>query len=97
VTRAKVLEYQLDQLTRMVEDVLGRDWANHVDGQKLKGEFDALRVRLNTHDIVDEWIARVKERPIQLSGPIFNVEAARSRSTAGRVQLQLKVRCAFLI
>ena len=90
VTRAKILEYQLDQLVRMVEDVLGREWQNHVDGQKLKSEFDGLRVRLNTSDLVEDWLMRVKERPLQVTGPIFSVESSRTRQ-AGRTQLQLRV------
>lgn len=40
---------------KRVEDVLGKGWENHVEGQKLKADADSFRVKLNTQGIFDDW------------------------------------------
>lgn len=42
-----------------VEAVLGKDWAQHVDGQKLKQDGDSFKVKLNTIDLFEEWCRKV--------------------------------------
>ena len=44
---------------RRVEDVLGRGWENHVEGQKLKSDGDSFRMKLNTQEIFDDWARKV--------------------------------------
>ena len=33
---------------KRVEDVLGKGWENHVEGQKLKADGDSFRMKLST-------------------------------------------------
>jgi len=43
-----------------VEDVLGRGWENHVDGQKLKADADSFRLKLNTQELFEDWSKKVR-------------------------------------
>ena len=56
---AKQIERQLTAFMRRVEDVLGKGWESHVEGQKLKADGDSFRVKLNTQDIFDDWARKV--------------------------------------
>ena len=44
-----------------VEDVLGKGWENHVEGQKLKNDGDSFRLKLNTQELFDDWARKVGE------------------------------------
>jgi len=46
-------------LMSRVEAVLGKDWAQHVEGQKLKQDGDSFKVKLNTSDLFDDWCRKV--------------------------------------
>lgn len=48
---------------KRVEDVLGKGWENHVEGQKLKADADSFRLKLNTQSIFDDWSKMVRCRP----------------------------------
>ncbi|RWS14208.1 Dynein heavy chain: cytoplasmic-like protein [Dinothrombium tinctorium] len=85
---AKQIERQLFVYMRRVEDVLGKGWENHVEGQKLKADADSFRVKLNTQAIFDEWARNVQQRQLNVSGRIFNIEGVRKAK--GNV-LRLKV------
>lgn len=52
---AKQIDRQLSVYMKRVEDVLGKGWENHVEGQKLKADADSFRAKLNTQPIFDEW------------------------------------------
>lgn len=56
---AKQIDRQLTAYMRRVEDVLGKGWESHVEGQKLKGDGDSFRLKLNTQDIFDDWARKV--------------------------------------
>ena len=47
---------------RRVEDVLGKGWENHVEGQKLKADGDSFKMKLNTQELFDEWTRKVGQR-----------------------------------
>ena len=70
-----LLPFQIDrQLTaymKRVEDVLGRGWENHVEGQKLKADGDSFRAKLNTQEIFDDWARKVQQRNLGVSGKPF--------------------------
>lgn len=53
------IERQLNAYMRRVEDVLGKGWENHVDGQKLKADGDSFKMKLNTQELFDEWTRKV--------------------------------------
>ena len=57
---ARAIERQLNALMRRVEDVLGKEWATHVEGQKLKNDGDSFRMKLNTQELFDDWTRKVR-------------------------------------
>lgn len=87
---AKQIDRQLTAYMRRVEDVLGKGWANHVEGQKLKADGDSFRAKLNTQEIFDDWARKVQQRNLGVSGRIFAIENIRARSGRGN-QFKLKV------
>lgn len=56
---ARQIERQLNTYTHRVEDVLGKGWESHVDGQKLKADGDSFRLKLNTQPLFDDWVNKV--------------------------------------
>ena len=87
---AKQIDRQLTAHMRRVEDVLGKGWANHVEGQKLKAHSDSFQAKLNTQEIRDDWVRKVQQRNFGVSGRIFAIENIRARSGHG-IQIKLKV------
>ncbi|XP_007951321.1 cytoplasmic dynein 1 heavy chain 1 [Orycteropus afer afer] len=87
---AKQIDRQLTAYMKRVEDVLGKGWENHVEGQKLKQDGDSFRMKLNTQEIFDDWARKVQQRNLGVSGRIFTIESARVRGRTGNV-LKLKV------
>ena len=49
---------------RRVEDVLGKGWENHVEGQRLKADGDSFRQKLNTQELFDDWSRKVGNTPV---------------------------------
>ncbi|XP_046751875.1 dynein heavy chain, cytoplasmic isoform X5 [Diprion similis] len=86
----KQIDYQLTMYLKRVEDVLGKGWENHIEGQKLKADGDSFRMKLSTQDIFDDWARKVQQRNIGVTGRIFTIDSVRSRSGRGNV-LKLKV------
>ncbi|XP_078516318.1 cytoplasmic dynein 1 heavy chain 1 [Lissotriton helveticus] len=87
---AKQIDRQLTAYMKRVEDVLGKGWENHVEGQKLKQDGDSFRMKLNTQEIFDDWARKVQQRNLGVSGRIFAIESTRTRGRTGNV-LKLKV------
>lgn len=87
---ARQIERQLSVYMKRVEDVLGKGWENHIDGQKLKADADSFRMKLNTQTIFDEWTRSVQNKQLCVSGRIFTVEQVRRRTGKGN-HLKLKV------
>ncbi|XP_042240101.1 dynein heavy chain, cytoplasmic-like isoform X4 [Homarus americanus] len=87
---AKQIDRQLTAYMRRVEDVLGKGWESHVEGQKLKGDGDSFRLKLNTQDIFDDWARKVQQRNLGVSGRIFAIEMHRSKTGKGN-ECKLKV------
>ncbi|PIK60017.1 putative cytoplasmic dynein 1 heavy chain 1 [Apostichopus japonicus] len=83
---AKQIDRQLAAYMKRVEDVLGKGWENHVEGQKLKSDGDSFRAKLSTQELFDDW-----SRKFGVSGPIFSIEAQKARSGARTNVLKLKV------
>lgn len=59
---------------RRVEDVLGKGWENHVEGQRLKADGDSFRQKLNTQELFDDWSRKVGSLHVNLVkfGLFFN-------------------------
>ena len=103
------IDRQLTAYMRRVEDVLGKGWANHVEGQKLKADGDSFRAKLNTQvlllisplislnqEIFGDWARKVQQRNLGVSGRIFAIENIRARSGRGN-QYKLKVGAPHLL
>jgi dynein heavy chain 1 len=60
---------------RRVEDILGKGWENHVEGQKLKADGDSFRLKLNTQEVFEDWVAKVTQKQLGVSGRIFGIES----------------------
>ncbi len=76
---------------RRVEDVLGKGWENHVEGQKLKADGDSFRLKLNTQELFEDWSKKVQTKNLGVSGRIFAIESTRSRVAGKGNVLRLKV------
>ncbi|XP_077296363.1 dynein heavy chain, cytoplasmic isoform X2 [Arctopsyche grandis] len=88
---AKQIDHQLTTYLKRVEDVLGKGWENHIEGQKLKADGDSFRLKLNTQEVFDDWARKVQQRNLGVSGRIFAIESVRARSGRGGNVLKLKV------
>ncbi|KAG9617016.1 dynein heavy chain, partial [Aureobasidium melanogenum] len=56
IIRTRQIERQLNAYMSKVEDVLGKDWALHVEGQKLQTESNMFRKKLDVKPVFDEWL-----------------------------------------
>ena len=74
---ARQIERKLSVYMKRVEDILGKGWENHIEGQKLKSDADSFRMKLNTQAIFDEWTRNVQQRQLNVSGKIFAIESTR--------------------
>uniref|UniRef100_A0A336KP21 Dynein heavy chain, cytoplasmic n=1 Tax=Culicoides sonorensis TaxID=179676 RepID=A0A336KP21_CULSO len=90
---ARQIDNQLTMYLKRVEDVLGKGWETHIDGQKLKADGDSFRAKLSTIEVFTEWARKVQERNLGINGRIFLIESVRSRTGRGNV---LKLRVNFL-
>ncbi|KAL8952356.1 MAG: hypothetical protein Q9222_001736 [Ikaeria aurantiellina] len=82
---ARQIEKQLKAYMRKVEDVLGTDWALHVEGQKLQAETSMFRKKLDTRPIFDSWLHDVTKRKIVINGRLFGI--ARNRAMGNTLDL----------
>ncbi|XP_026482181.1 dynein heavy chain, cytoplasmic isoform X8 [Ctenocephalides felis] len=87
---AKQIDHQLTMYLRRVEDVLGKGWETHIDGQKLKADGDSFRLKLSTQEVFDDWARNVQQRNLGVTGRLFAIESTRSRTGRANV-LKLKV------
>ncbi|CAJ0587193.1 unnamed protein product, partial [Mesorhabditis spiculigera] len=84
----KNIENKLNDSMKKVEDVLGKGWEGHVDGQQLKKESDMFRQRLNIQPMYDDWVKCTKEKNLSASGKLLTID---KRNQEGKPVLQLKV------
>ena len=79
---ARQIESQLDSYVHKVEDILGRDWHVHTEGQKLEAETSMFRKKLDTRPVYESWYQDVVRRNISISGRLFNIEKVRASGNA---------------
>ncbi|KAI9886106.1 MAG: Dynein heavy chain, cytoplasmic [Watsoniomyces obsoletus] len=83
----KQIERQLDGYLKKMENVLGDGWANHSEGEKLYGESQMFRKKLDSRPIFDAWLQDVNRRNVAITGPLFIV--SRNRSAANLLELSV--------
>lgn len=71
------IDHQLTMYLKRVEDVLGKGWESHIDGQKLKSDGDSFRGKLSTQEIFVDWVTKVQERNLGAVGRIFAIDSSR--------------------
>ena len=51
------IDHQVKSSLQMVEDVLGKGWESHIDGQQLKQDGESFRLKLESYSqaLFDEW------------------------------------------
>ena len=76
---------------RRVEDVLGKDWESHIEGQGLKADGDQFRQKLSTQEIFDDWSQQVQKRALLVVGRIFAIYSKK----AGAEKSLFKIRVNF--
>jgi dynein heavy chain 1 len=84
---ARQIEIQLENYMGKVEDILGKDWALHAEGQKLQAESNMFKKKLDTRPIFESWLQEVARRKLSISGRLFTVNKNRA---AGNI-LELNV------
>jgi dynein heavy chain 1 len=71
---AKQIERHLDIYLQRVEDVLGKRWFHHVEGQRLKSETDQFRARLQPNAIFQAWLADAQKLgDFEIEARIFSI------------------------
>ncbi|KAF2279064.1 uncharacterized protein EI97DRAFT_465408 [Westerdykella ornata] len=75
---ARQIETQLDSYMGKVEDILGKDWALHAEGQKLQAESSMFKKKLDTRPIFESWLQEVARRKISISGRLFLISKNRA-------------------
>ncbi|KAK3044166.1 hypothetical protein LTS18_002010, partial [Coniosporium uncinatum] len=79
------IERQLDSYMKKVESILGKDWALHVEGQKLQSDSDMFRKKLDTRPIFDSWLASIARDNTSIGGRLFKV--VRNRASGNALEL----------
>lgn len=82
---AKQIERQLNAYMKRVEDVLGRGWEMYHEGQKLQGESNTFKKKLDTRPIFESWLYDVTRRNISISGRLFSI--TRNRAAGNTLEL----------
>lgn len=71
---ARQIERHLDIYLQRVEDVLGKRWSHHVEGQRLKTETDQFRARLQPTAIFQTWLADAQKLgDFEIEGRVFKI------------------------
>ena len=75
---ARQIENQLENYMGKVEDILGKDWALHSEGQKLQAECSMFKKKLDTRPIFESWLQEVARRKLSISGRLFIITKNRA-------------------
>lgn len=81
ISWARQIERQLDGYVHKVEDILGPDWHQHIEGQKLETETRMFRKKLDAKPVYDAWYQDVQRKNLSISGRLFKIDKHRSAST----------------
>ncbi|QIW99025.1 hypothetical protein AMS68_004543 [Peltaster fructicola] len=73
IIRARQVERQLDGYMSKIEDILGAQWAQHTEGQRLFALGERFRERLDAQPIFDDWLREINRRQLTISGRLFTV------------------------
>lgn len=93
---AKQLERKLEASLRRVEDVLGKGWEQHTEGQNLKQSGEEFARRVNPLSIFDPWMKEIKDaKSLDIGSRIFGVKSHGGRGLELLVNYDPKVMFLF--
>ncbi|KAB8342928.1 hypothetical protein FH972_022525 [Carpinus fangiana] len=84
---ARQIERQLDAYMKKVEDVLGSQWHQHAEGQKLRTESFNFRKKLDTRVVFQEWLQETTRRNVAIKGRLFDM--TRNRAAGNALELSV--------
>ncbi|UPX18708.1 dynein heavy chain [Ascochyta rabiei] len=84
---ARQIEIQLEKYMGKVEDILGKDWVLHAEGQKLQAESNMFKKKLDTRPIFESWLQAVARNKLSISGRLFLV--SRNRAAGNILELNV--------
>jgi len=84
---ARQIETQLENYMSKVEDILGKEWALHAEGQKLQAESSMFKKKLDTRPIFESWLQEVARRKLSISGRLFLI--GRNRAAGNILELHV--------
>ena len=84
---ARQIEIQLEKYMSKVEDILGKDWVLHAEGQKLQAESNMFKKKLDTRPIFEGWLQAVARNKLSISGRLFLV--SRNRAAGNILELNV--------
>lgn len=84
---ARQIEIQLEKYMGKVEDILGKDWVLHAEGQKLQAESNMFKKKLDTRPIFEGWLQAVARNKLSISGRLFVV--SRNRAAGNILELNV--------
>lgn len=87
IHRARQIERQLNSYMGKVQDILGAQWAQQTDGQKLYQLGEGFRKKLDTRPIFDDWLRDINRRHLSISGRLFAIHQNRAKGN----QLEIHV------
>ncbi|KAF2719116.1 hypothetical protein K431DRAFT_286998 [Polychaeton citri CBS 116435] len=79
IIRARQIQRQLDGYMGKVADILGQQWAQHTEGQKLYALGEQFRRKLDTRPIFDDWLRDINRKHLSISGRLFAISQNRAR------------------
>uniref|UniRef100_A0A1I8II96 Dynein heavy chain, cytoplasmic n=1 Tax=Macrostomum lignano TaxID=282301 RepID=A0A1I8II96_9PLAT len=88
---ARQIERQLNAYLKRVEDVLGKGWEHHLEGQQLKNEGDSFKAKLNTTELFEQWSQNINQKQLSMTGKIFSVESVKKQAGGGGTLYRLRV------
>jgi dynein heavy chain 1 len=91
---ARQIERQLDGYMKKVEDILGKDWTLHAEGQKLEAESSMFRKKLDTRPIFESWLQDVARRKLSIAGRLFVI--SRNRAAGNSLELSVNFDAAII-
>ncbi|PWA00630.1 hypothetical protein BB558_003315 [Smittium angustum] len=84
----KEIERQLNYYMKRVEAVFGNDWELYVEGQRLKGDSDSFRQKLDTRPLYDTWYYEISRRDLSVTGRVFVISKQRATNQLLQINIQ---------
>ncbi|KAF8817901.1 dynein heavy chain family protein, partial [Cardiosporidium cionae] len=93
---ARQIERRLQNLLKRIEDVLGRGWEQHSEGQPLKQDVDVFLSKLDPLGLFEQWLRDMKDiKRIDDSSKIFTIRKLGGRGYDLQINYPMEVLFVF--